>query len=647
MNFTLLHLASFDVGPIAEALESEGVLTRVVTDSEELLAVDSAAVLVLDAASRATFSPEQLRSFTDSGGAVVALGAEGEHDLSDELDEDLLAGFVRVPYGGREILLALRTAYREAIARADSSRARKEAATRTKELGELTRIGMALSTEHDYEELQDLILSQARELSSSDAASLYLVERLENDKRRLRFKLSQTFSRPDIPLVERTMPLDKSSIAGYVATTGEPLVIDDAYFLPPDSEYNIDRFFDQKYGYRTKSMLTIPMTDHKKEVIGVLQLINRKRDFSAHLEQPEDFDQQVIPYTRRLVELVSALAGQAAVSIENSQLYEEIERLFEGFVRASVHAIEQRDPTTFGHSGRVADKTVALAEVVDRADVGAYRSVTFTKKDLREIRYAGLLHDFGKVGVREEVLVKAKKLYPPDLALIRQRYAFVRRTAEREFFRRRLEYLETSGQAGYEQFMEQLDAEHRAQMEDLDHFMKLVLESNEPTVLPEGSFEELVAYADRYFEDLEGNQQPYLTDDEARFLTIRKGSLDEQERAEIESHVTHTYKFLQKIPWTRELGDVPVIAWGHHEKLDGSGYPRRLKGSSQIPIQTRMMTIADIYDALTAADRPYKRRMAPERALDIIGYEVKDGQIDADLFGLFIEGEVFKRVEEA
>jgi HD-GYP domain-containing protein (c-di-GMP phosphodiesterase class II) len=484
-------------------------------------------------------------------------------------------------------------------------------------------------------------------LSSSDAASLYLVERLDDEKRQLRFKFSQTYSRPEIPLVERTMSIDKSSIAGYVATTGEPLVIDDAYFLPPDSEYTIDRFFDRKWGYRTKSLLTIPMTDHKDDVIGVLQLINRKRDFGAHLQTPEDFANQVIPYTRRLIELMTALAGQAAVSIENNQLYEEIERLFEGFVRASVHAIEQRDPTTFGHSGRVADKTVALAIVVDRTDMGQYRQTSFTKKDLREIRYAGLLHDFGKVGVREDVLIKAKKLYPPDLALIEQRYAFVRRTAERDYYRQRLEYLESSGKNGYDGFMGQLSTEHESQIEDLDNFMKLVLESNEPTVLPEGSFEELVRYAERYYEDVSGHQQPYLTADEARFLTIRKGSLDEEERQQIESHVTHTYRFLQKIPWTRELSSVPTIAWGHHEKLDGSGYPRKLSGAKHIPVQTRMMTIADIFDALTAADRPYKARMGAERALDIISDEVKGGQLDEDLFHLFVAGEVFKREEEA
>jgi HD-GYP domain-containing protein (c-di-GMP phosphodiesterase class II) len=646
MKYTLIHTEQFDIESIAEALEREGVLTQRLESTEELITEDGATVLILDPDYRSSVTLDQLRHFVNSGGAVVAVGAEGAPDVPAELDDNLLAGFVRSPYGTRQILLALRTAYREAAARTALERAKRDAALRTRELGELTRIGMALSTERDYEQLQSLILTQARELSSSDAASLYLVERLDDDKRQLRFKFSQTYLRPEIPLVERTMRIDKSSIAGYVATTGRPLVIDDAYFLPPDSEYTIDRFFDRKWGYRTKSMLTIPMTNHKDDVIGVLQLINRKRDFTAHLKTPEDFEDQVIPYTPRLTELMTALAGQAAVSIENSQLYEEIEHLFEGFVRASVHAIEQRDPTTFGHSGRVADKTVALAIVVDRTDEGQYRHTSFTKKDLREIQYAGLLHDFGKVGVKENVLVKAKKLHPPDLTLIEQRYALVRRTAERDYFRRRLEYLESSGRAGYDEFLARLSAEHESQTEDLDHFMKLVLESNEPTVLPEGSFEELVRYAERYYEDVSGQQQPYLTTDEARYLTIRKGSLDETERHQIESHVEHTYRFLQKIPWTRELRKVPTIAWGHHEKLDGSGYPRKLRGA-ELRVQTRMMTIADIFDALTAADRPYKPRMAAERALDIISDEVKGGQLDEDLFHLFVAGKVFEREEEA
>jgi GAF domain-containing protein len=288
-------------------------------------------------------------------------------------------------------LVALRTAYREAAARGETRRARQETAFRTREIKELTRIGMALATERDLNTLLELILVQALQITQSDAGSLYLVEKPEGEPRRLRFKLTQNASRPDIPFVGiPPAPVDTASISGYAAATGEPLVIDDVYFLPPDVDYTFNRSFDERYGYRSKSMLTLPMKDHREEVIGVLQLINRKRDANAKLEAPEDFDAQVIPYTHRLVELVSAMAGQAAVAIENSILYADIERLFEGFVRASVFAIEQRDPTTFGHSGRVASMTVALAKTVDRCDDGTYGAIGFSRQEIREIRYAGL-----------------------------------------------------------------------------------------------------------------------------------------------------------------------------------------------------------------------------------------------------------------
>jgi len=460
--------------------------------------------------------------------------------------------------------------------------------------------------------------------------------------KRLRFRLAQTLSKPDAPFVEFTIPLDRTSLAGYTATTGDPLVIDDAYFLPPDVEYTINRSFDERYGYRTKSMLVIPMKDHKEDIIGVLQLINRKRDFDAILSEPSDVDQQVVPFSKRTVELVTALAGQAAVAIENSQLYERIENMFAGFVDAAVQAIEQRDPTTFGHSGRVAGYTVNLAQIVDRADDGQYRNVRFSPGQIREIRYAALLHDFGKVGVREQVLVKAKKLYPPDLELIKQRHAFIRRSLESEHWRRRAEYLETKGREGYDAVLAALQASHTEQTAELDRFLELVLKANEPTLLPEGSFEELTTIADRTYAGLAGDSLPLLTENEVRFLTIRKGSLDDKEREQIESHVVHTYKFLQEIPWTRELQQIPIIAYGHHEKLDGTGYPRKISGAA-IPIQTRMMTISDIYDALTAQDRPYKRAVARDRALDILTREFVDrGQLDSELFRLFVEGKAFE-----
>lgn len=647
MKYLLLHPPTFDAAAIRDALDAEGVGLGPAGGDDELRVAKVPTALILDPPARSRYTDAALRRFVGAGGAILVLGAEDERDVPDQLPDDLVAAYLPHPWRPRQLLIALRSAYREALARQEAQRARREASGRTRELNELTRIGMALTTERDLNTLLDLILSQARRMTNADAGSLYLVEEPADGPKRLRFKLAQNYSRPEIPLIEFTIPFDQTSIAGYVASTGEPLVIDDVYELPPDVAYSFNRSIDEKYGYRTRSMLALPMMDHKQQIIGVLQLINRKRSFETTLQAPEDFSREVVTFSRRTVELVSSLAGQAAVSIENSQLYESIERLFDGFVKAAVTAIEQRDPTTFGHSGRVATMTVALAAAVDRAGDGAYRHVTFSREELREIRYAGLLHDFGKVGVREQVLVKAKKLYAPDLALVKQRYAFIRRTAERDFERRRADFLAQHGGGGrYEEFLKQLEAEHRDRLDGLDRFMQLVLQSNEPTVLPEGSFEELLRYADEYYEDLEGKAQAYLTDDEVRFLTIRKGSLDEQERLEIESHVSHTYRFLLQIPWTKELHSVPYIAYGHHEKLDGTGYPRRVKGE-QIPIQTRMMTISDIFDALTASDRPYKRAVPVPRALDILTQEVADGMLDRELFEVFTAAKVFEAEDAA
>ncbi len=642
MRYLLLHAASWQPDAIRSALDAFQVEARPVDGPRALLVEERPTVFVLDPGSRSAFPLDSVRSFVDAGGGIVLLGRPGETDVPDTFPPELLSGFVPDPHGARHLLLAVRAGFREAASRAETARARGEAALRGREIGELTRIGVALGTERDLKTLLDLILTLARRVTQSDAGSLYLVETSDLKAKRLRFRLAQTYSKPEAPLVEFTMPVDRTSLAGYAAVTGEPLVIDDAYFLPPDVEYTINRSFDERYGYHTKSMLVIPMKDHKDEIIGVLQLINRKRDIDAVLTTRADTEAQVVPFSKRTVELVTALAGQAAVAIENSRLYEDIERLFEGFVTAAVLAIEQRDPTTFGHSGRVANYTVGLAEIVDRAGNGPFRGVHFTREQLKEIRYAGLLHDFGKVGVREQVLVKAKKLYPPALGLLRQRYAFIRRTAEREFWRARAEFLEQNGKKGYDTFLTGLDKVHADDLKNLDRFMELVLQSNEPSLLPEGDFAELMKYAQAHFQDMEGTDQPYLTADEVRFLTIRKGSLDEAERLEIESHVTHTYNFLAKIPWTRELQQIPKIAYGHHEKLDGRGYPNKLR-SDEIPIQTRMMTISDIYDALTAQDRPYKRAVPTPKALDILTQEVKAGQLDPDLYALFVEGKVFER----
>jgi response regulator RpfG family c-di-GMP phosphodiesterase len=349
----------------------------------------------------------------------------------------------------------------------------------------------------------------------------------------------------------------------------------------------------------------------------------------------------VLPYDNRSVELVNALASQAAVAIENSILYEDIERLFEGFVTAAVTAIESRDPTTSGHSGRVATLTVGLAEAVDRTAHGKYRDVKFSRTQLRELRYAGLLHDFGKVGVREQVLVKQKKLYPWNLDLIRHRFAYLLQGADLQYERERADYIRQHGQKDYDQAAARLDEIRRARREELQKFLDSIVRANEPSLLAEGVIEELSQINDKKYMDFNGVERPLLHDDELRFLMIRKGNLDDEERREIESHVTHTYRFLEQIPWTRELKRIPDIAYGHHEKLNGRGYPRQVV-AEEIPVQTRIMTISDIFDALTATDRPYKRAVPNERALDILVMEAKEGMLDQDLLEAFIQARVYE-----
>ncbi|MGH9650709.1 MAG: HD-GYP domain-containing protein, partial [Terriglobales bacterium] len=421
------------------------------------------------------------------------------------------------------------------------------------------------------------------------------------------------------------------SIAGYVALTGETVNIADAYHLPPNVPYTINRKFDDDSGYRTKSILAVPMRNQKDEIVGVVQLINAKRDRRVRLDSVAVVTAQVVHYTMRMQEIAASLASQAAVALENSQLYAAIQAMLEGFVRAAVTAIEARDPTTSGHSFRVANLTVGLAEAVDRVDTGPLAGVHFTRNEMKEIRYASLLHDFGKVGVREEVLVKAKKLYPGQLEMVRQRFHYVTRTLEQETSSQRIEYLLEKNRKEALKNLPVLDKKLEEQLKELDEYFQFILQSNEPTVLPAGSFERLLDVAARQYLDYDGQPHAMLSPDEVRLLSIRKGSLDEYERQQIESHVVHTYNFLQQIPWTKEIRNIPGIARGHHEKMNGTGYPYKLR-APEIPVQTRMMTVSDIFDALAAADRPYKRAVSLERALEILGFAVKDGELDPDLY---------------
>jgi HD-GYP domain-containing protein (c-di-GMP phosphodiesterase class II) len=575
--------------------------------------------------------------------ALVGQGGAGEVEPPAEFPAALLTGYLPARAPAASMVAMLRGAFRHAASIVGEHRAAAAREQHHRELSELTTVGLALSTERNLVTLLEMILSQARRITTSDAGSIYLAARDGERPASLRFMLAQNDTIPSVPLSNFSVPVDHSSLAGHAATTGDMLMIDDVYDIPHDAPYAQNRSFDDRLGYHTRSMLVIPMKTHRGEIIGVLQLINRKRNADAPLTSTDAVAREVVPYDRESIELLSAIASQAAVAIDNNRLYEEIEQLFEGFVTAAVTAIESRDPATSGHSGRVATLTVGLAEAVDRLSDGPYRDLRFTHPQLRELRYAGLLHDFGKVGVREEVLVKEKKLYPRDLEVIRHRFAFLLQEADLSFERERHEVLLTCGRDSYDRALSALELSRRAARDRITHYLDAILRANEPTVLPEGTFEDLREMRNQSYVDFDGVERPLLREDELRFLMIQKGNLDDRERREIESHVTHTYRFLEQIPWTRELRSIPYIAYTHHEKLNGRGYPRAVTGDA-IPVEARMMTIADIFDALTATDRPYKPALTYERALGMLEAEARDGMIDADLLRAFIDGKIYTAV---
>ncbi len=515
------------------------------------------------------------------------------------------------------------------------------------ELKTLNKIGVALSSERDINKLLDLILAKSREITAADAGSLYLVKRGKDDDvdtdDQLLFELTQNDS-VIAPFKKSTMPLNKTSIAGYAAVSGESVNVADAYNLPPDSPYKISRSFDEQSGYRTKSMLVVPMCDHLGKVIGVVQLINKKKDPETVLRPVSLVDEVVIPFTSVDKELVNSLASQAAVAFENAKLLSDIKNLFDAFVRASVTAIEQRDPTTSGHSGRVAILTVGLAEHVDAAPSGPFRGQTFTKDQLREIWYASVLHDFGKVGVKEHILLKEKKLFPAKQTEIVQRFAYIKKALEAEHLQAKLDQV-LSGQASPE-LLRDMDLAYEQRRADIDQAFNMVIKTNEPTVeVEEISIHALMELARRTYRDVDGNRQTYLSPEEVALLSINKGNLSLDERKEINDHVSQTFRFLSQIPWTGEFKRVPEIAYAHHEKLDGSGYPRKLRGVNEIPVQSRMMTISDIYDALVDFRRPYKKSVTVERALDILKDEARRGLLDQELLEIFIEAKVYEKTQ--
>jgi HD-GYP domain-containing protein (c-di-GMP phosphodiesterase class II) len=513
------------------------------------------------------------------------------------------------------------------------------------DLRSVTKVGQALLNERDFDTLISLILHQAREIVDADSGSMYVVEppKVKGQKpTKLRFKKSSLNLNAD----EFLLDINANSIAGYVAMIGKHLIIDDVYKLTGKEEYKFNHEYDKNFNYHTKSMMLIPMKNHHEEVIGVIQLINKKLDRNRQVTVEDMKGKWVIAFNDKDYEIISALAGQAGMAIENNILIQEIRSLFEGFVKASVKAIEQRDPTTSGHSSRVAEYTESMAQVIDRISDGPFASVKFSIDQFRELRYAALLHDFGKVGVREKVLVKAKKLYPHQLDLIEWRFHYIRRTLEKEHLQKKFDLLKRDGREKFDLVEAAMETEFKENMQKLHNMFESISKANEPSIMEEGDFKMLETLTNKMVMLDNGKHVPFLDREEFLNLSVKKGTLDANERLEIESHVSHTYQFLIQIPWTTDLAGVPDIAHGHHEKLDGTGYPLGID-APKITIQTRMMTIADIFDALTAWDRPYKKAVPYEKAIDILVDEASHGKVDKTILDVFIKSELYKKFQSS
>jgi len=500
---------------------------------------------------------------------------------------------------------------------------------------ELNRIGIALSAEKDIERLQSFILTSMRQLTHADGASLWLMREDEGGAK-LFLASSQNHSIDKSTYSAFTVPVDEKSVVGYAVSVGESQRYEDAYNPPPGKPVG-GKSFDAQFGYRTKSMLTVPMRDYNKKVVGAVQLINAKRRLETRLT-PANVENEVVSFHPDDIEMIESIASQAAVALDNKNLIDSIQALFDGFVQASVTAIEQRDPSTAGHSGRVEALTTSLARAVSGMGAGKYRDVSLSEDQFKELRYACLLHDFGKVGVREHILIKAKKLMPGQLEVIQSRFEFVERSVQVKYATEKLEAMRAG--RGSATVLGEIDKRLEEELAQLSQWIQSIAVANEPSVLPEDKASMLEFLAGQTYYDMSGTAHTMLDPQEFRFLSIRKGTLDKEERLEMESHVTHSFHFLRKIPWTLAMRGIPEIAYGHHEKLDGTGYPRRLSGD-QIPLQARMMTISDIFDALTAQDRPYKAAVPVTAALDILHDEANRGQLDKDLLDVFISKEIY------
>ncbi|MEK7437372.1 MAG: HD domain-containing phosphohydrolase [Pseudomonadota bacterium] len=518
-------------------------------------------------------------------------------------------------------------------------------------LEQLNEIGASLSAERDINRLLESILLAAKTITRADGGTLYLLTE-EDGSKRLKFEIMRTESLniamggttgtpiPFYPihLYGKDGEPNKQMVAAFAALTGETVNIADAY-TAEGFDFNGTRNFDKKTGYHSKSFLTVPMKNHENEIIGVLQLINSQDPASGEVVAFSDSDQR----------LAESLASQAAIALTNRQLINQLEALFESFIAMINTAIDEKSPYTGGHCQRVPELTMMLAEAVNGTHAGALSEFDMSDKDRYELKIAGLLHDCGKVTTPVHVVDKATKLESifDRIHLVDTRFEVLKRDAEIEFLkstaalqRQRLDELSLRERG------KQLEQAFRAQLRQLDQDREFLRKCNiGGEFMPPEAQQQVRKIADYKWLDQSGNTAHFLTDDEIENLSIARGTLTSKEREIINYHIVATIKMLEALPWPKHLSHVPEYAGGHHERMDGKGYPRGLR-REQMSVQARVMGIADIFEALTARDRPYKKGKTLTESLQILGKFKEGGHIDPDLFDVFIRQKVYLRYAE-
>ena len=500
----------------------------------------------------------------------------------------------------------------------------------------LIDIGIALSAEKNISVLLELIVDSAREFTNADGGTLYLVS---EDESSLEFEIVQTDSLnirmggktgeeinwPPVPLYKEDGSPNTENVSADVAITKKLVNIPDVYDV---EGFNFEgtRKFDESTGYRSQSMLVIPMLNHENEIIGVLQLINA-RDIDSN---------ETIPFPDDDIDLTASVASQAAIALTNVRLIQDLKDLFDSFIKTIATAIDEKSPYTAGHITRVANLTMEIAHVVNKTKWGKYGDLTFNEDELEELRLAAWMHDVGKITTPEHVVDKSTKLEKifDRVELLQVRFDAIKYQAYSEWYEKKAELIESKGNDPEE--IKKLDEEYSGKISQIETDAEFCIKANTPgEFMEDEAIEHLIEISKKTF-NLGGETRHYLSEDELENLSIKRGTLNVSDRKIIENHAMMTLKMLNELPFSKKLKHVPAYAASHHEKLDGTGYPLKMKGE-EISSQARIMAIADIFEALTAKDRPYKKPMMLSQAIKILGFMVKDDHIDGDFVEIFLK----------